>query len=101
MMPFSSSSCINFIVRKIFNGLLSSGRNTTATLFLIWQEKRVPYGGRTSFDFTLSSEVLPFVTQIGVTLSVSGRISLMGSFILRSFLISCTLLGILPFLCLP
>jgi hypothetical protein len=34
-------------------------------------------------------------------LSVSGRISLMGSSILRSFLISCNLLGILPFLCLP
>jgi hypothetical protein len=44
---------------------------------------------------------LPFVTQTGVTLSVSGRISLMGSSILRSFLISCTLLGILPFPCSP
>jgi hypothetical protein len=36
-----------------------------------------------------------------VTLSVSRRISLMGSFILRSFLISCNLLEILPSLCLP
>jgi hypothetical protein len=32
---FSSSRCINFTVRQILSGLLSSGRNTTTTLFPI------------------------------------------------------------------
>jgi hypothetical protein len=90
-----------FYRKKKTNGLHSSGRNTTAILFLIWQGKKAPSGGRTSLGFILRTGVLPFVTRIKGMPSVSRMISLMVSFTLRSSPIFCTLLEILPFPCSP
>jgi hypothetical protein len=56
-------------------------------LFLIWQEKKVPFGGRISCDLMSTSGVLQCVSPIMEIQSVFGRILLMEGFTMIFFLI--------------
>jgi hypothetical protein len=77
---------VNIMVAK-FSGSALFGKNITMALFLIWQGKKVPFGGRISCDLMSTSGVLQCVSPIMEIQPVFGKILLMEGFTQILFLI--------------
>jgi hypothetical protein len=87
MMLYCLNNLINSTSKRKFSGSALFGKNITMELFLIWQGKKVPFGGRISCDLMSTSGVLQCVSPIMEILSVFGRILLMEGFTQILFLI--------------